>query len=101
MFRAIKANPADTALAQNNFRRIRGMDGLLPSLRDYTTEVKAEYRAAWLAENRPYYLDNILLSYDREALYWLGRMHYFGEVARSYWSSRQLTNLETDGVFLP
>lgn len=101
LLRAITASPADADLARSNFRRIRGMDGLLPSLRDYTNEVKADYRAAWLAENRPYYLDNILLSYDREALYWLGRMHFFAEMARTHSSTKPLPDLEKEGVFLP
>ncbi len=68
MYRAVQAEPSDTARAQNRLRRIRGMDGLLPSLCDYTNEVKALYREAWLSENRPYWLDNVLVRYDNEAL---------------------------------
>lgn len=40
-------------------------------LRDYVNELRAGYRALWLAENRPHWIDNVLVRYDNEALYWV------------------------------
>ena len=77
------------------------MDGLLPSLRDYTTEVKALYRDAWLAENRPYWLDNVLVNYDREAIRWVDKIRFFEEITQQYWATRSVPDLEPSGVFLP
>jgi hypothetical protein len=101
LYRELRADPADDALATNNLRRIKGMDGLLPTLRDYSTEVKAAYREAWLAENRPYWLDNVLLDYDREALGWVDRIRFFESIHRRYPASREIPDLEPMGVFLP
>ncbi|HSB15427.1 MAG TPA: beta-N-acetylhexosaminidase [Bryobacteraceae bacterium] len=101
LYRELRAAPADDALATNNLRRIKGMDGLLPTLRDYSTEVKAAYRDAWLAENRPYWLDNVLLDYDREALRWVDRIRFFESIHRRYPAAREIPDLEPMGVFLP
>lgn len=101
MYRAVQAEPSDTARAQNRLRRIRGMDGLLPSLRDYTNEVKALYREAWLSENRPYWLDNVLVRYDNEALGWIRKMQLFDDAAQQYFSMKALPDPEKLGLYLP
>ena len=101
IYRAMQADAADEVRTSNRLRRIRGMDGLLPSLRDYIHEVKANYREAWLAENRPYWLDNVLVRYDNEALYWVQKMQWFDAAAREYDSSGKLPVPESSGMFLP
>jgi hypothetical protein len=77
------------------------MDGLLPSLRDYTHEVKAMYRDAWLAENRPYWLENVLVRYDAEALEWLRKMRLFDDAALRHDATGALPGAETMGLVLP
>ena len=77
------------------------MDGLLPSLGDYLQETKAGYRAAWLAENRPYWLDNVLARYDNEGLYWVRKIQQFDTAARDYERTRKLPAPETLGLYLP
>ena len=101
MYRAVQADPANANAANNRLRRIRGMDGVLPSLRDYINEVKAGYRQAWLAENRPYWLDNVLVRYDNEALYWVRQMQWFDAAAKEYDRTKKLPDPEKAGVFLP
>jgi len=39
---------------------------------DYCTEIKEEYRQAWLSENIPYRLGNIMGRFDEEYLLWRG-----------------------------
>ena len=101
MYRAVLADPADSNKARQNLRRIRGMDGLLPSLRDYINEVKALYRDVWLSENRPYWLDNVLVRYENEALYWVQKMQLFDNAAEDYWATKSLPGPDKLGLFLP
>ena len=100
-YRAAMANAANDDLVGNNLRRIRGMDGLLPSLRDYINEVKAAYRNTWLMENRPYWLDNVLVRYDAEALYWVQKMRLFESAAEQQEATRALPDPEKLGLFFP
>jgi len=50
--------------------RIDGVNGLLQDMRDQTNLLRAYYRKLWLAENLPYFLDNISLRYDDELGRW-------------------------------
>ena len=66
---------AQTGAAQNErvygtLERIDGVNGLLQDMRDQTTLLRAHYSKLWLAENRPYFLDNILARYDEELQRW-------------------------------
>jgi hypothetical protein len=101
MYRGAQAPSSDPDRAHNNLRRIRGMDGMLPSLRDYIHELKALYREAWLAENRPYWLDNVLVRYDAEALEWVRKMRLFDAAAQEREATRVLPSAEKLGLVLP
>lgn len=101
LYRACQADPGNAVRVGNNLRRIRGMDGLLPSLRDYIHEVKAMYRDAWLAENRPYWLENVLVRYDAEALEWVRKMRLFDDAALRHDATGTLPGAETMGLVLP
>ena len=46
--------------------------------------LKTSYRKAWLAENRPAWLDNILLKYDTHMRFWQKRADKFNEI-ESIW----------------
>ena len=45
-------------------REITGTNARLQDLRDATTRVEGKYRDLWLRENRPYWLQNVLVRYD-------------------------------------
>jgi len=100
-YRAARANPANDDTVSRNLRRIRGMDGLIPSLRDYIHQVKRMYGEVWLMENRPYWLDNVLVRYDAEALYWVRQMQVFDGAAREQEASGTLPAAEKLGLYLP
>lgn len=57
-----------------NIGRISGMNGLLQDFRDQSTLLRKMYEAAWLAENRPHWLGNVLALYDRETQMWLDKI---------------------------
>src|SRR5580693_6918532 len=54
-------NQADEIRAQNDLDEIVDINGRLESLRDAVTETRKMYAAGWARENRPYWLDNVLV----------------------------------------
>ena len=50
--------------------RIDSVNGLMQDMRDQTTLLRAHYRKLWLADNLPYFLDNISVRYDEELQRW-------------------------------
>jgi hypothetical protein len=100
-YHAARADPGNDDNVTHNLRRIRGMDGLMPSLRDYIHEVKRMYRDTWLLENRPYWLDNVLVRYDAEALYWVRQMQVFEGALRQAETTRTLPDPRELGLTMP
>ncbi|MGB9612545.1 MAG: family 20 glycosylhydrolase, partial [Bryobacteraceae bacterium] len=89
------------ARAPRNFGRINGTNGMLQDLRDYATQLRDLYRRAWLAENRPYWLDNVLVRYDDEALLWTRRIRLFTDAVQQYSLWQRLPPPEELGLHLP
>ena len=64
--------------------------GLMVDMMDNCTEIKEEYRRAWLSENMPYRMGTILGRFDSEYLLWRDlslkmaeyRNHNYGDVTR-------------------
>jgi len=81
--------------------RINSTNGFVQDLRDYANELKALYRAAWLNENRPYWLNNVLVRYDFEVLQWVGRSRLFTEAFEQYAITKGLPQPEELGLHLP
>jgi hexosaminidase len=52
---------------------ISSMNGRCQDLRDAYSMLKHLYRESWLAENRPYWLDNVLVRYDLRIQLWQQR----------------------------
>lgn len=50
--------------------RINGVDGLVEDLRNSEGALLLHYRALWLAENRPYELENALIRHQDELEFW-------------------------------
>ena len=49
---------------------ISSMNGRFQDLRDGFSQLKNLYRDSWLAENRPYWIDNVLVRYDLQTQLW-------------------------------
>lgn len=81
--------------------RVSGANGFAQDLRDYANELKGMYRALWLAESRPYWLDNTLMRFDHEALYWIHKGLLFGSLNQQYRLDKRLPEPESVGLVLP
>jgi hypothetical protein len=62
-------------------------------MRDQTTLLRAHYRKLWLAENRPYFLDNILARYDAELERWERAANHVDRLREVYRHPRRLPPL--------
>jgi len=83
-------------------RRLRFYSGAIFNyLREMAEELsllKEGYRAQWLAENRPYFLDNVLARYDQAAQMWLTKARETNLVLRRYDTTSTLPNPEEFGL---
>jgi hypothetical protein len=70
LYSQAQANATKSQEAGDILERIDGVNGLLQDMRDQTSLLRAYYRKLWLAENLPYFLDNISLRYDDELERW-------------------------------
>ncbi|HSE30086.1 MAG TPA: family 20 glycosylhydrolase [Pyrinomonadaceae bacterium] len=61
-------------------------------------ELKVAYRAQWLAENRPYWLESVLARYDNAIALWLDKSRALDEAVRAYEVTSILPNPEQFGL---
>ncbi|MGH9378440.1 MAG: glycoside hydrolase family 20 zincin-like fold domain-containing protein [Terriglobia bacterium] len=64
------ANAAKRGQVMGPLGEIEGANGLIEDMRDHVSALRGDYRKLWLEENRPYFLDNILVRYDSELDRW-------------------------------
>ena len=62
--------PADQARAVESLNAILG---LLAQGREQSAVLRADYERLWLAENRPYWLANVLAQFDRDLEVWFAK----------------------------
>lgn len=93
---------ADKSCTAGNLSRISSGNGLTQDMRDYVHELKGMFREVWLSENRAYWLDNVLVRYDSEALFWVQKSRLFERLAEEYEVNKtDLPSPETLGLWLP
>jgi len=93
LYSQAQANPAQAEKVYDILNRINGTNGLLQDMRDQTTLLRAHYRKLWLAENRPYFLDNILARYDEELERWERAANHVNRLREVYRHPRRLPPL--------
>jgi hexosaminidase len=67
---------------------ITGANGLCEDMRDGYSYARLEYSQLWLRENRPYWLQNVLVRYDLSTQLWVERSSRF-RAARDEWRTHQ------------
>jgi hexosaminidase len=77
---------------------ISSNNGHMQDLRDAYSGIKNEYAHVWLGENRPYWLDNVLVRYDLQIQKWQQRGWHFEEVIRAFDARKDLPPAETLGL---
>jgi hypothetical protein len=75
-----------------------GINGRLQDLRDAYSLLRDEYERAWLAENRPYWLRNVLARYDLATQLWLARADRINAARQQWYRTRTLPPPEAVGV---
>jgi len=79
---------AQSTATGNMLDEISGTNGRCQDLRDAYSALKAEYTQLWLAENRPYWLNNVTVRYDLEIERWQRRASQF-EAGKRAWNNGQ------------
>jgi hypothetical protein len=69
---------------------ISGANGRCQDLRDAYSAVKGEYAAAWMSENRPYWLNNVTVRYDLEIERWQRRADQIQAATRAWGNGKDL-----------
>ena len=79
----------DSATA-NLLDNISSMNGRCQDLRDGFSLLKNLYRESWLAENRPYWIDNVLVRYDLQTQLWQKRGEDINTLIDNFYTTRTL-----------
>jgi hypothetical protein len=74
------------------------MNGRCQDLRDGYSMIKNLYRASWLAENRPYWLDNVLVRYDLQIEEWQRRGDQINTLIDRWQQDKTLPTAKDAGV---
>lgn len=77
---------------------ITSMNGRCQDLRDSHSMLKQLYRTSWLAENRPYWLDNVLVRYDLQIQLWQKRGDDLNTLIDQWQDDHTLPNSEAAGI---
>jgi hypothetical protein len=80
---------------------ITGINGRLQDLRDVYTLNRELYERAWRAENRPYWLQNVLARYDLATHLWLSRADQMTRARQQWARTRTLPAASEIGFPLP
>jgi hypothetical protein len=77
---------------------ISGVDGGCQNIRDGFGLMRDMYRKAWLEENRPYWLDNVMAKYELAQQRWIERANRFAEIQREWYQTHKLPTPEDVGL---
>jgi hexosaminidase len=93
-------NQTDADRVGGDLEEITAINARLEDLRDATTRVSQMYRAAYLGEYGPYWLDNILVRYDDLAREFQKKIVAVRQARRQYDATKTLTPPQALGFFL-
>jgi len=82
-------------------KRARSASYRAVDLCHYINELKVAYRNLWLAENRPYWIENVMVRFDSEALYWLQKERLFAGADKEFRTTKALPEPQALGLVLP
>lgn len=77
---------------------ITGINGRMQDLRDGYSLIRDEYEWAWLKENRPYWIHNVLSRYDLATQMWIARADRINLARQQWYRTEKLPPAEDVGV---
>jgi hypothetical protein len=77
---------------------ISGANGRCQDLRDAYSALKSEYSQVWLAENRPYWLNNVTVRYDLQVERWQQRGDQFAAAIYGWRNGQDLPAAAAQGM---
>lgn len=84
-----------------NISDMSSMNGRLQDLRDGYSLIRDLYEQAWLRENRPYWLHNVLARYDLATQLWIDRADHVADARRTLGRTRRMPAAWEVGVPVP
>jgi hexosaminidase len=85
----------------NLLYNISSMNGRCQDLRDGFSLLKNLYRESWLAENRPYWIDNVLVRYDLQTQLWQKRGQDIDTLIDNFYATHTLPPAAQVGIPAP
>jgi hexosaminidase len=92
-------NQTDGDRVNHDLEEISAINARLEDLRDATTRLRGLYERAWLRENRPYWLPNVLVRYDQMALQFQAKISAVRDAQRQYWKEKTLPPPQQFGFY--
>lgn len=83
---------------RNLLSSLSSINGRCQDLRDGYSMLKNLYRDSWLAENRPYWLDNVLVRYDLRIQQWQRRGEEIDMLIQDWQNTKVLPTAEQAGI---
>jgi hexosaminidase len=93
-----RARDTTSKAPQRDLADITGVNGRLQDLRDGLSLIRDEYEKAWLRENRPYWLHNVLARYDLATQMWIERGDKVNLARQEWYRSHRLPPAESLGI---
>jgi hexosaminidase len=93
-------NLSDGDRVNHDLEEISAINARLEDLRDATTRLRGMYEKAWLRENRPYWLPNVLVRYDLLAERFQAKIVAVRQAQRQYWAQKTLPPPQQLGFYL-
>ena len=93
-----RASDTTSKSASRDLADITGVNGRLQDLRDGYSLIRDEYEKAWLRENRPYWIHNVLARYDLATQLWINRGDRINLSRQQWYRTRRLRPAADAGI---
>jgi hexosaminidase len=93
-----QANSSGRENVGRELSNISGINGQCQDLRDGYGLIRDLYHSAYLQENRPYWLDNLMAEYDLAMQRWISRGRQFNEIGNQWDKTGKLPKPEDVGL---
>jgi len=101
MYARAYASTTDTVTATvptRDLGDITGINGRLQDLRDEYGVLRTMYEAAWLRENKPYWLNNVTARFDQAQQLWIARADRVNQARQRWYRDRTLPPASELGI---